>query len=511
MTQSSDITPHTPPRGSTYGDRATRGMAAAGMVVIVAKLSSVASQFTLGWLLSRNDFALYGLAISLGALVSILRDGGTSKVLLQRGPENYVRLARPVLQMSLGFNILAALLLVSCAPSLTDLFATEEIVDLERRLPPLIWVIAASLPFMSPVARLRVRLSLSLRFGAIARVDVRTAVLRHSSMILLALAGFGPMSFVLPSLIVAIFEWIMFSHAAANEPKPERANLSWPLFKDLFGSSKWLLLTAFMGAVVNFGDNLSIGKLQPAVLGDYVFAFGLSAALGALFGDSIRSVLMATFVHLKHDPDRHGRAFMQTVRLASFTLTPIFIGAALMAPLLIKIAWWDGRWMHISVIVQILMLSLVMRTLTPLGLAGIESVGRWRLLAGVLALDGIGTVAVASLAAWYGGLVEIAIAVSINRAVMGLLQCMVAAHLSGVRNPVVSVLVGVAPPYILGAVTGVAALVIANTLAGDSLWLHAPLAAGLFAILFGVGALVGMKRRVKELTQRMQTVMRRRG
>ncbi|HRP63186.1 MAG TPA: oligosaccharide flippase family protein [Phycisphaerales bacterium] len=510
MTQLSDMTPNPPPRGPTYGARATHGMAAAGMVVVVAKLSSVASQFMLGWLLSKNDFALYGLAISLGALVSILRDGGTSKVLLQRGPENYSHLARPVLQMSLGFNILAALLLVSCATSLADLFATEDIADIENRLPPLIWVIAASLPIMSPVARLRVRLSLSLRFGAIARVDVRSAILRHSSMILLALLGFGPMSFVLPSLIVAISEWIMFSRAAANEPKPERVNLSWPVFKDLFGASKWLMLTACMSAVVNFGDNLSIGKLQPAVLGDYVFAFGLSAALGALFGDSIRSVLMATFVHLKHDPDRHGRAFMQTVRLSSFALTPIFVGAALMAPLLIQIAWWDGRWMHISLIVQLLMLSLVMRTLTPLGLAGIESVGRWRLLAGLLALDGVGTVAVASLAAWYGGLVEIAIAVSINRAVMGLLQCMVAAGLSGVRNPVISVLVGVAPPYILGAAAGIAALMIANMLVGETIWLHSFVAAGLFAILFSAGALAGMKRRVRELTQRIQAVVKRR-
>ena len=67
-----------------------RGLVASGMLwatfgTLASKFASLAAQLVLGWVLSKEDFALYAIAISWSTIVLALRNGGTQRLLIQQG------------------------------------------------------------------------------------------------------------------------------------------------------------------------------------------------------------------------------------------------------------------------------------------------------------------------------------------------------------------------------------------------------------------------------------------
>ena len=52
------------------------------------------------------------------------------------------------------------------------------------------------------------KLSSDLNFRNYTQLNVLSAILRHGSMVGFALIGLGPLSFVLPLIIIALFETI---------------------------------------------------------------------------------------------------------------------------------------------------------------------------------------------------------------------------------------------------------------------------------------------------------------
>ena len=52
---------------------------------LASKFASLAAQLVLGWVLSKEDFALYAIAISWSTIVLALRNGGTQRLLIQQG------------------------------------------------------------------------------------------------------------------------------------------------------------------------------------------------------------------------------------------------------------------------------------------------------------------------------------------------------------------------------------------------------------------------------------------
>lgn len=192
----------------TYGQRAARGMLWTIGSITIMKLASFGAQLVLGWLLSKDDFAVYAIAISVSSMVTILQDGGVRHVLIQRGSQ-YDELASPLFKIALIFNCLTAAIVLLSIPFAVSFFDAPQLVGL-------LTLIAVAIPLSTPAMIYKSKLSIDLRFATTSAISTFSIVLRHSSSILFAFLGLGIYSFVLPLIVVAMFDTIASRFAVGS-------------------------------------------------------------------------------------------------------------------------------------------------------------------------------------------------------------------------------------------------------------------------------------------------------
>jgi O-antigen/teichoic acid export membrane protein len=415
----------------------------------------------------------------------VFRDGGTRKILIQRGGE-YEAIGRGAFQISLLFNALAATLLATASPLLERFFDAAG-------LAPLLWVVAGSILLSTLGTVQRSKLAIDMRFRTLAVLGTSSALLRQLSSIAFALMGFGAMSFVLPLLLTAVFEavctWVIVGWV------PRGAALSWRLFRDLLLQSRWVMFGAFALSLMLQGDYLAVGRLEDThVLGIYFFAFQLTASVATLFTTGMDSVLLPTMAKLKEDQARQVNAFRRTVRVLTMAAAPCSVGLALISPALISVLW-RGKWDAAIAPAQVLSLSIVTRLLVPAAISLVESHGRWKLRSSLMLVDGVATVAFACIGAYLGEALSIAAWVSIGGAVMTLMYCAAAGRVMSL--PMSRIIADTLPPVVIAATAGAGAVVLAGMLPSHSL-VRTAAAALSFTLLFLIGAMLVTPHRLIE-------------
>lgn len=378
---------------------------------IMSKSASFGAQLVLGWTLEKEDFALYAIAISWCTVAFALRNGGTEKLLVQCG-RRYDEYAMPCFKIGLAFNCFILLTLFLAAPTLANFYQSQS-------LQTLICIIGLSIPLNTVAMIFQARLSSQLRFGELARLTIWSAVLRHGSMVLFALMGLGAISFVLPLLVITIFEAMGGWYLVGRWP-PHR-QLTWSLTRNILSDTRWIMLTTFAGMLVLNGDYWAISLLQSKeTLGVYYFGFQLTFSIAVLFGNGVEAVMMPTFSRLGADTQRQTAAFYRAVRLVAFGTTLASYALVLSAPALIHFLWaakWDGA----IIVVQLLGLSLPIKMVLPLCRSLMEGRGEWKFISYLLIVDGGGTVLAALMGGLLGGVTMIAMMLTVYNVMFGLL------------------------------------------------------------------------------------------
>lgn len=439
--------PSTPSQDSLTRQTAGGMLWVAGSAV-VGRLASFGSQLVLGWLLTPEDFALYAIAVSATAFLWAIRNGGLREVLTQRGRE-YADLAPGAFRIALCCNLALALLLAALSPALARIFDAPA-------LPPLIGIIALFVVANTPATILLARLSIDMRFSTLGKISSLSMTLRHLAAIAFALLGFGAASFVLPLLLVAVFDGGAYLLALRSWPQgglPVRMVL-----RQTLPAARWVMFGTFAAALLEQGDYLALGLLQDKhTIGLYFFGFQLSVAMESLFISGLQSVMLPAFTRLADQPERQRSAFLRSCGMISFLAAPICLGMAVAADPLIHLLW-AGKWDAATPVFQLLLVSLFARLLAPLSLALAESRGHWRLRSLLMAADGLGLVTSAALGATLGGLLSVALWVSGYRILSGLAQCLFIGRSTAV--PLSQTLGATLPPALLaigGALVGMAA------------------------------------------------------
>jgi PST family polysaccharide transporter len=380
---------------------------------LASKFASLGAQLVLGWVLSKEDFALYAIAIAWSTMVLALRNGGTQRLLIQQG-SRYQESATVFFKIALLFNGLGFLLLALTAPVLSAVYESPE-------LSMVLWIIALSLPLSTAAMVFQSKLSSDLSFQKLTQLNIWSAVLRHGSMAGFALIGLGPISFVLPLIVIAIFEtvggWYLVGSWPPNHP------LTWQGLRVILRDSRWIMLTTLAGILAINGDYLAISLLQTKeTLGVYYFGFQLTFSMATLFTNGVEAVMLPTFSRLDTDKERQKVAFFKAVRVltlgSTLTCFALFIGASSLVHGL-----WAGKWDSAIPVVQLLALSLPIKMVMPLCRSLMEGRGEWRLVSTLLLADGIGTVIAGGFGAWLGGVTSIAAVVSAYNLAFGLFFC----------------------------------------------------------------------------------------
>jgi len=391
----------------------TNGMLWATFGTLASKFASLGAQLVLGWVLGKEDFALYAIAISWSTIILALRNGGTQRLLIQQG-SRYEESATVFFKIALLFNGLGFLLLALAAPALSSLYESPE-------LNMILWIIALSLPLNTAGMVFQAKLSSDLNFQKLTQLNIWSAILRHGSMAGFALIGLGPISFVLPLIVIAVFETIGGWYLVGTWP-PNRP-LTWQGMLVVLRDSRWIMLTTLAGILAINGDYLAISLLQSKeTLGVYYFGFQLTFSMAILFTNGIEAVMMPAFSRLDTDQERQKVAFFKAMRVltlgATLTCFALFIGASSLVHSL-----WGGKWDSAIPVVQLLALSLPIKMVMPLCRSLMEGRGEWRLVSTLLLADGVGTVIAGGLGAWLGGITSIAAVVSAYNLAFGLFFC----------------------------------------------------------------------------------------
>jgi len=379
----------------------------------LSKGASFVAQLVLGWMLSKEDFALYAIAISWSTVVMALRNGGTHRLLIQKGA-HYSDLAVIYLKIALIFNIIGFALLAIVAPFLSEIYESSQ-------LSQMVWLLGLSLPMGSAAIIFQAKLSSDLKFVEISKLSMWSALLRHASMIVFAWAGLGPLSFVLPIILVSLLETALGWHWSGRWPTDRP--LTWTTTRQVLQDTRWVMLTALASALTVNGDYIAVSLLQSKeVLGVYFFGFQLSLSLVALFSTSLDAVMMPTFTLLSADEAKQKAMFIRGVRLltvgATFSCFALLISAESLIHNL-----WAGKWDSAIPVVELLSLSMPVRLIVPLCRAILEARGEWKVVAMLFLLDGIGMILAGAIGAWSGGLITIAAVVSGYNLIFGLFYC----------------------------------------------------------------------------------------
>jgi len=382
--------------GRSLGAQAGAGMVWMLLATGAGKGASIVSQIVLGWILGGDEFGVYAAAIGLASFVTVLRDGGTRQILVQKGSERWAGLSGPAFWMASSIALAMGLALVAAAVAAPLVPFKEGSAYADPRLPGVIGVIALSLVIAPPGMLFVARLSTQLRFGAIASLNTQTALVRHATMIVFALMGFGPLSFALPLVCQALYQNIAGYLITRDRiwTRPVRARM-WPA---LLARAKWLMVQAVSRSLLLMGDYAVLGFLvRDEVLGVYFFAYQIVLQIQVLISVNLQNVLFPSLSKLAGEPVRFGAAVVRATRVLSLFSCAGAIALAVVYDPLQRLIW-GGKWDASVAAVHAMALFFPFRMLFNVLNSALLAHGRYRQVSLLTLLAGAGLVGVAAVA-----------------------------------------------------------------------------------------------------------------
>jgi O-antigen/teichoic acid export membrane protein len=331
-----------------------------------ARVIGFASQIVLARILVPTDFASFGLAGTITAIVGVLISFGVDDVLLQR-QKAMAYWTTPAFLTSLLLGAASMLLVAAAAPFAAAMYRAPV---LDSILP----IMALSMPLgaLSTVPGAILRAKLNFRFLATyATVELTiTQVLT----ILLALKGWGVFSIVLPGPLMAALRAIIFWTVA--KPRLRRVRPSQFRLMGFRGGA--VFGTKILTALVGQGSYFTLGLLAPKpVVGVYFFAFRLAVQPVLMLAGSLSNVLFPALTQLRSDPERQRQAALNASRILAFVVMPYgFMQAALAGPLLGLV--FGAKWQAAIPLVQILSVGLAFDAISWIAGALLSARGEFR-------------------------------------------------------------------------------------------------------------------------------------
>lgn len=311
---------------------------------IAAKGFGFCAQLALAWLLTRQQFGIFAIAVSLSVLLSVIRDGGLPAILVQRS-RRFDEFGGPVFWLMLLINTLTALVIIACARPAAAVYHEPELTSV-------IVLFALNIPLCVPASVLTLRLSTELRFRQLGIIQFISAMQRNVLLLAFAWAGFGARSFILPQLIGNLTDAAMLYCVTRYAPwkQPPR----WVLWRPLLSSGKWTVLGTFATAFGNNGAYFVLGRiLESETVGVFFFAFQIVMQLGALLSDNLYRILFAAFVQIGRDSVRMRAAVQRSLQVVMFVGALVSLSiAAVFAPM--QQLLWHGKWAAATGAVRIL-------------------------------------------------------------------------------------------------------------------------------------------------------------
>ena len=410
----------------SLGKAAGHGFSWFSISIIVGKVLNFLTQLVLGAILLDEEFGIFAIASSIAVFLRVFNDGGVAHVLVQRGKSQFDRLAGPAFWISMCFSLATGLLMAAITPLAVHLYGNSQ-------LAPLMYLLAVTIPLSCPATILKAKLRVELRFQTIAWISVSWFLIRQSGTIILALLGYGAMSFVIPLPFVTLLELVAVSVITRITPWKGKIRVSqWP---EILGSSFWVAFAAFLRGLSSNGDYIVLGLLVPtAILGQYFFGYQLTVQFAVLMAANIQYVLFPVMSHLASEPARQARAIVRTIRLMTLVAAPFSLIVAATISSIEALAWQE-KWAAAVPLMQIFSVAAPLRLISEIVHAAIMSRGQFRRSAKLRLFEAL----LLMFSAWFAvrlfgaNLTQIALLIAASQATFSVVLTLVVLRGYGIR------------------------------------------------------------------------------
>jgi PST family polysaccharide transporter len=252
----------------------------------------------------------------------------------------------------LGAGLAAAAAQLLLAGSLAEFFGQAALAPILRALSPLLLLTALQ---AVPVAMFK----RALDFRALAGASAMGTALGGAVGVLLAFAGFGPWSLVANLLVqnAAVT-------AAVWRRSPLRPNPAFSArhLRELWSYGRYTFLGRLAAFTANQVPRILIGYLfGPAALGAFSLGLRVVELLYQLLILPAVNVAVSVIAKVREDPKRLERTILMTTQFAAMVSAPVFVGLALIAPLIVPLAF-GAKWTASIPVIQILCLYGIVGT-----------------------------------------------------------------------------------------------------------------------------------------------------
>lgn len=399
---------------------------------VISKAFTSIAQVALGWLLTHDEFGMFAKATAVYGILSLLRDGGASTILVQRGPKDYARVSGPLFWMALTFASLSAVGLVVIAWPLSVYWYHQPAIA------PLIVLMACTIPLGVPGHFMQSKLRLDLRFAMFSKQQSWSALVRQCSTVLFAASGLlaqligvlafmwwvgkgatsggagsdlgawglramswgglGAMSLALPLLVMTIFDMISGYQMTRDRMWSRAARVDlWPGF---LKPGKWAVIGTMGNAFLDWGPFFAMGRMMSeAKTGVYYFAYQITAQLGVLLGFGMQLVLLPVLSLLDNERDRQRQAMVRALHAMMLVGSYCCVSLAVVIDPIEDLIW-RGKWRECVVPVIVLGFAFPWRITFGLTAAVLQAQGRFKRLSALTWAEGLGLMGVTALACW---------------------------------------------------------------------------------------------------------------
>ncbi|MFJ3978126.1 oligosaccharide flippase family protein [Streptomyces sp. NPDC090021] len=448
---STQTTPAAPSLGRKVGSAAKWSL----INTVVMRLGNFATGIILArYFLGPEAWGVYGIAQTVLLVLLSANELGVSLAIV-RWEGDPRRFAPTVLTLSAVSSCLLYAVLFATAPAVADVLGSPEASGVLR-----VMCLCVVLDGLSQVPA--GFLTREFAQGRRMAVDALNFVLSTAVTLLLAVQGWGAMSFAWGSVVGNVAALIGCCLAAPGtlrfgwDREQARALLKFGL--PLAGASMLAL------GVVNV-DTMVVGStLDPLALGFYVLAFNISGWPVRIISEAARRVSFAGFSRLADSPQALATGFARALGVVTAATVPLCVLLAALAAPVIGLVYGE-RWLPAAGALPWLMALGLVRIGCELAYDCLVAIGRRRSLIGVQALWLVLLIPALVIGARGGGIVGVAQGHVVVAAAIVVPVFLLALHRGGI--PLGTVARACAWPLLGGAVMTAVLLVLERHL-GDS-------------------------------------------
>ncbi len=397
---------------------------------ILSKLFTSVAQVALGWLLTHEEFGMYAKATAAFGILSLLRDGGASTILVQRGAREHALVSGTLFWMAMAFSAVSATGLAAISWPLSVYWYQQPAIT------KLILILAISMPMGVPGFMVLCKLRMDLRFAEYSKQQTWSALVRQVSTILFAGAGLlaqlvgvvlmlawlglgapaegmgavwhdaatwaiswgglGAMSLVLPILVIALFDFVTGYRLTRDRPWERPANpRTW---RSYWSQGKWVVFGTMGNVFLDWGPFFVMGRMMTeAATGVFFFAFQITAQIGVLLGWGMQQILLPVLSMLDNEPVRQRQAMVRALHAMMLVGSFCCVGLAVVIDPIEDLVW-RGKWRESVLPVVVLGMAFPWRITFGLTSAVLQAQGRYKRLSALTWAEGLGLMGVTAAA-----------------------------------------------------------------------------------------------------------------